>query len=228
LAYGLNAGGGGSTGWTGQANATAAVIPLGGVSTLGRYTAVANIPSTATEIAVALCYTPVGTAGTNDYIAFSGIQLVRNSVLASYANTTAGYSATSIPASSFDRRLAGLEAVYQYRYAYALNEGSVTAGAVFATGQAPSATTCTALIPFPTVMWKAPTYANALTGSTFKLNSAAANVVLTTPFSATAGANTINNGSVTFTASTLGATAGFGCELVSAAGTGQLLFTAEE
>jgi hypothetical protein len=73
----------------------------------------------------------------------------------------------------------------------------------------------------------APTYANALTASTFKLNAAAANVALSTPFSATTGANTVNNGSVTFTASGLGATAGFGCYLVSAAGSGQMLFSAE-
>ncbi len=36
LAWGLNAGGGGSTAWTGQTNATAAVISLGAVSTAGR------------------------------------------------------------------------------------------------------------------------------------------------------------------------------------------------
>jgi hypothetical protein len=77
VAFGLNAGGGGSGGWTGQANATAAVIALGGVST-GRYAAVGTIPAAATEIAVAICMTPVGTAGTNDYVAFQNIQLVRN------------------------------------------------------------------------------------------------------------------------------------------------------
>jgi hypothetical protein len=227
LAFGLNAGGGGSSGWTGQTNATAAVISLGGVSTAGRYVAVANIPTTATELAVALCYTPVGTAGTNDYVAFSGIQLKVSAQLAQYVSATVGYSATVVPASAFGRSLQAIETVYQERYAYALNEASITAGAVFATGQAPTATTCTAIVPFPVTMRAAPTYTNALSGTTFKLNSAAANVVLTTPFSATAGANTVNNGSVTFTASTLGATPGFGCELVSAAGTGQMLFTSE-
>ena len=74
FAWGLNAGGGGSVGWAGWANATAAVIPLGGVSTLGRYMAVANIPATATELGVALCYTPVGTAGTTDAITFANIR----------------------------------------------------------------------------------------------------------------------------------------------------------
>ena len=54
---------------------------------------VTTFPSlTATEIGVALCFTPVGTASTNDYIAFAGIQLVRNSSLASDASATAGTS----------------------------------------------------------------------------------------------------------------------------------------
>jgi hypothetical protein len=76
-------------------------------------------------------------------------------------------------------------------------------------------------------MFKAPTYSNALTASTFKLNAAAANTALSTPFSATTGANTIYNASVTFTASGLGATAGFACNLVSAAGSGTMQFTAD-
>src|SRR5258707_41543 len=47
VAYGLNAGGGGSGGWTGQANATAAGISLGGVSTAGRHGAGAAHPTAA-------------------------------------------------------------------------------------------------------------------------------------------------------------------------------------
>ena len=114
------------------------------------------------------------------------------------------------------------------RFAYAIQEGTITAGTVMApAGQAPSATTCLIAIPFPVTMRAAPTYTNALTASTFKLNSAAVNTALSTPFSATTGVNTVFNGSVTFTASGLGATAGFGCELVSAAGSGVMLFTAD-
>lgn len=124
LAWGLNAGGGGSTAWTGQANATAAVISLGGVSTAGRYAAIANIPATATEIGVALCYTPVGTAGTNDYIAFGNIQLRRNTANAAFASATVGYASTAVPLASFERRPSFLEAQYQYRYFYKLTEGA--------------------------------------------------------------------------------------------------------
>jgi hypothetical protein len=90
-AYGLNAGGGGSGGWTGQTNATAAVIPLSAVSTAYRVAAVAYIPTTATEIAVSLCYTPVGTAGTTDALYFDNIELRKADGLANFANTTTGY-----------------------------------------------------------------------------------------------------------------------------------------
>lgn len=130
VAFGLNAGGGGSGGWTGQANATAAVISLSGTGTTGRYAAVARIPATATEMAVALCMTPVGTAGTNDYVAFQNIQLVRNASLTAKASTTLGYSCdnsiqTQINCTALDRtRPAALEALLQYRYFYKITEGA--------------------------------------------------------------------------------------------------------
>lgn len=165
LAFGLNAGGGGSTAWTGQANATAAVVNLGAVSTLGRYAAVAAIPTGTTEIGVALCWTPVGTAGTNDYLAFSGVQLTRNGSLVGNASTTAGYvcaantSSTSVPiqCSSFDRsRQAAMEASLQYRYFYQVNEGAATT--VRAMCSATTANTTAACpIAFPVVMRIAPT-----------------------------------------------------------------------
>ena len=73
LAYGLNAGGGGSTAWAGQANATAGALSGLAVSTSYRVAAVASIPSTANEIAVSICYTPVGTASTTDAVYLSNI-----------------------------------------------------------------------------------------------------------------------------------------------------------
>lgn len=162
VAAGLNSGGGGSGSWTGQANATAAVINLGGTSVAGRYAAVATIPSTATEIAVALCYTPVGTAGTNDYVAFSGIQLVRNAALASKASATAGYSCTDnvsntqINCSSFDRsRNNTQEALLQQRYYWQLSE--ITGPAAIANCRSHSVTVAECQVYFPVAMRVAPT-----------------------------------------------------------------------
>lgn len=155
LAFGLNAGGGGSSGWTGQANATAAVTTLGAVSTAGRYVAVANIPAAATEIGVALCYTPVGTAGTNDYVAFAGIQLKRSTGLAAQVSATLGYNATAIQASSFQRRLPGDEQELQQQYYYQITE--VTGPSAIAMCRSHSVTIADCFIQFPVTMRAIPT-----------------------------------------------------------------------
>jgi hypothetical protein len=160
LAFGLNAGGGGGAGWAGQANAAAAVITLGNGA--GRYAAVGAIPVGATEIGVALCFTPVGTAGTNDYIAFSGIQLTRNMALTSKASATVGYSCDNsanaqIQCTSFDRtRQYAVEAQLQQRYYYEIDEGAATTQrgtCFFSTAN----TTAQCLISFPVTMRIAPT-----------------------------------------------------------------------
>lgn len=231
-AFNLNAGGGGSGSWTGQVN-WAATVPLGSVSNLGRYTVAAPIPAAATEIGVALCWTPVGTAGTNDYIAFSGIQLTRNSALTSLVKSNASGTATFVGANdlrakTFSRRTQQLETSNQQRYAYAINEASITAGAIALGGGTAlgTSTTCSINVTFPATMRIAPTYTNALTASTFKLVSASqAATALSTPFSATLVANSMNSASINFT--TTGMTAKDGCELVSAAGVGKMLWTAE-
>ena len=160
MAFGLNAGGGGSTSWTGQANATAAVIGIGPVSTAGRYAAVANIPATATEIGVALCWTPVGTAGAADYVAFTGIQLKTSQALASYANASVGYVAGAAGApqlSLYVRKEPEVEAVGQYRYYYQLTEG--TPINIVANCSATSTTVALCLVQYPVPMRAVPTVA---------------------------------------------------------------------
>ena len=145
--------------WTGQANATAAVISLGGVSTAGRYAAIAAIPSGTAEIAVELCYKPVGTAGANDYIAFAGIQLIRNPANASFASGVVGYSSTTanLTLAAFERRTQAAETNYQYRYYYRLAEATVS-NALYVV--APCAVSTTSLgvcmVPFPVPMRVAP------------------------------------------------------------------------
>ncbi len=153
VAFGLNAGGGGSTGWAGQASATAAVIPI--TTTNARYAAVATIPETATQIAVALCFTPVGTAGTNDYIAFSGIQLVRNSALASKVDVDSGYACADINCTAFEYRLSSVETLLQQHYFYKLTETAAIAPLAPCSAVDTTHTNC--LITFPTTMRIAPT-----------------------------------------------------------------------
>jgi len=169
LAFGLNAGGGGSSGWTGQANATAAIIPLSTVSAAYRVAAVASIPVTATEVAVALCYTPVGTAGTTDALYFDNIELREKGTLSLFVNATAGYvmngSVISTPLNNgtqyatipgYYRRLAEDEAKAQYAYYYRVNEGA-TAGNIQGTGYYDTTTHCSINFTFPQPMYKTPT-----------------------------------------------------------------------
>ena len=230
MAYTVNTNGGGGSSWTGGAllgGTNGFTVPIS--TAWNRYTVVAPIPATAKELGVAICWTPVGASPSNDYVDLANVQLVPNTALTAVAGATgAVLNVNDVRAKSPIRRSTATEVALQQRYLYAINEGTITAGTAMApAGMAPTATTCLTAISFPVTMRTAPTYTNALTASTFKLNSAAANVALSTPFSATTGVNTTLNGSVTFTATTLGATAGFSCILVSAAGSGSLLFTAE-
>jgi hypothetical protein len=157
FAFGINGGGGGGSGWTGQANATAAVVSLGGVSTAGRYAAVANIPATATEVGIALCFTPTGTAGANDYIAFEGIQLIKNNGQSALASATLGFNCTTgIQCKAFDKRLQTLESNYQQRYFYSLKE--TAAASAFAPCWASSVTVAQCLLTFPTTMRAGPVF----------------------------------------------------------------------
>ena len=170
------------------------------------------IPTTATEAGVEICFTPVGSSsGTTDGFAITQVQLEQGSV-----------------ASTFENRPIGVELTKDERYFYAINEGTITAGTIMAGGGTAlgTTTTCSIFIPFPVTMRVAPTYTNALTASTFKLVSASqAATALSTPFSATLGANTVYGASINFT--TTGMTAKDSCELVSAAGSGTMQWSAD-
>jgi hypothetical protein len=120
MAFAFNAGGGGSSTWAGQASTVADVATISTAPT--RFAAVGSIPVGTTEIGVMFCYTPVGTAGTNDYVAISGIQLTRNASLASIAASTTASDCSTINCTAFARRHQGLEALLQYRYFYKLTE----------------------------------------------------------------------------------------------------------
>ena len=239
MAFTVN--GGGATGWAGGALATSAVIPLNAVKTLERFAAIANIPATATEVGVALCYTP-STTDTNDYVAFSGIQLVRSPQLASFVSTTKGYQTDATPppfaATSFQRRPAGIEASLQYRFAYYINEAQTGSAGSYQTpaGIATATTTCQVNIPFPVNMFKSPSIdiasAGNLSASTFAIAGGDhADQALSTPYAALTQQSLqqpFNSASVTFTTgATL--TQYWPCLLDStASGTGKFGFTAED
>lgn len=220
MAFGLNGGGGGSAGWTGQTN-IASTISLQGVSTLGKYAAVVKLPATATEVGVALCYKPVGTAGTTDAVYFSGIQLRPNNALAANALTTAGngYSCdnagnTQIQCSAFQRRPDAVEANLQYRYFYQISEPA--SGAVVGTCQATSTSAQSCIIQLPQAMRATPSL--TITTGTFKENIAGTPTTWVTP---TAGTNTpvainITTGNTTTAGQMLMLTGGGGSGVIAA------------
>lgn len=224
-AFNLNAGGGGSSLWTGQVN-TGVVVSLQAVSTLGRYTAAIPVPAAATELAVALCYTPVGTAGTNDFVEFSGIQLTRNSSLTGVAGTAGvALPANDLRAKAFARRSQALETVLQQRYYWQWAEtASSTAVSPFMC-QAQSSTVAVCMTSLHTTLRATPTI--ACTAGTLKRQVAGTD----TTVSACAAAATTNGISgvdaVAITATVAsGDTAGFASLLMSGNSTGGGLITA--
>lgn len=241
VAYGLNAGGGGSGSWTTQANATAAVITL--VPGVGRYAAIGAIPAGTTEVAVALCFKPVGTAGTNDYVAFSGIQLVRTQLA---ANTTAGFdcstttggngtqigtNAANVQCAAYDRyRSITAETLLQQRYYWQINEPAASLG-VGEGGTYETTTICGIPIKNPVTMRVAPTVTIGGTsegvGTWAIISKSQTPVALATTYlvqDATIG----NTAEVTnLSATTASTTAGFACRLVGAGGGANIQASAE-
>ena len=180
-AFNLNAGGGGSSLWTGQVN-TGVVVSLVGTGSTGRYTAVFPTTATTAQVAVALCYTPVGTAGTNDYIAFGNIQLTRNSALGSVAGTAGAALTVNDPrAKAFARKSQATESLHQYRYAYVIAEGAAATfrgvGHVTTAGAGDGNGKLQWLINFPAVMRAVPTmtYAAGFAGFTTTAETTATN-----------------------------------------------------
>ena len=234
MAFTVNAGG--ATGWAGGANATAAVVPLTAVSTIGRFAAVATIPATATEVGVAFCYTPT-TADTTDYVAITGVQLVRSPQLAAKVSTTVAYDVQTNPvpfsATAFIRNDSMLEALRQYRYYYQINE-SAQSGAIQGPGGTYVDTThCVINFPTPAPMFKAATIQNsAITTSTFKIiptttavalaGTGNSGLILQAGSNAVAPFTTVNGSFITTaeTAFTM-------CALESVNGSGNFGFTAE-
>lgn len=231
LAFGLNGGGGGASAWTGQTNATAAVTNLGAVSTLGRYSAVATIPTTAKEVAVALCYTPTGTAGTTDALYFSGIQLVRNAQLAGNVSATLGYSCdntnnTQLQCSAFDRRNNEVEALLQYRYYFQVTEGAAAADRGLCRSR--SVTTCSWDVKFPVPMRVAPTvtYANGFAVETTVAGGTLNNCTLANDTTVATAAASVTDAYALCTATTVPA-AGTVDQVYDNGGTGAVKATAE-
>lgn len=201
-----------STGaWTGYTVASAQSVTIS--STWGLYSAVAAIPATATQIGVKICFIPVGTAGTNDWLEVALAQLDSNpTAVACIGSTTA-----SCLVSSFERRPVSIETLMQYRYYWKLNE-TVTTG--IATGQVAASNNEVVPIVLPIQMRKVP--AVSVTAGGFQFNVAGTPTAVT---SFAGGTNQANN-VISVVASTT-ATAGQAVTLLGSLTTGSIVADAE-
>lgn len=231
-AFTINAGGGGAGSgvWTGATLLGGTAGFLNPISTGGfnRVSVVAPIAATVNEIAVAICYTPVGNGASTDWFEFTQAQLVINQALTTVAGTAgASLSANDARAKVFQFRPAQIEAGLQLRYYYTISELAAGVGTGF-TGAASSTTTCDMSLQFPVPMRITPlftTAGTALSTSTFRIQDSTTST-LATPFLATivAHTSTLANLRATLTTAT---TAGFACSLQGAAGGAILNWSAE-
>ncbi len=221
-AFGLNAGGGGASGWTGQVNTGVNVTPT---TTNNRFTIVAPVPTGATELAVALCYTPTGTAGANDYLAFSGIQLTRNNALKAQAGSAgAALLVNDTRAKSFQRRSQALETELQQRYYYRITD-NVANTVPIALCQATTTSAVVCPIQFPVTMRAAPT-AVASAATAFGDTATAGAPSACTGFAIVASSTSTQAGKVTCTAGAT-VTAGGSSQLVGANTSANVSFSSE-
>lgn len=217
-AFSINGGGGSSTPWTGATllGGTAGFqVPI--TTAFGRYIVAAPIAAGVTEIALAICDTPVGTGTAGDWFEFSGSQFVPNSALTTVAGAAGAVLPVNDPrAKAFLRRPTALERDLQLADLSVITE-SKTAVNIRAACTMSTSSIANCLINFPIQMNAVPTMtytagfeASATTAST----SATVCTALTTSTTLTGNAAT-QNGVLVDCASS----AGFG-----AAGTGSFLW----
>lgn len=171
------------------------------------------VASTVNELAVQICYTPVGTAGANDYILLNSLQL-----------EAAG------DASFFEHRSPASENQLAQRYLYVLTE-PVT-NVLVGLGQATSTTVCRIATEGPVTMRITPTLRvlpNAV-GNGFKVLNASGTAQAVTSITSATGQTPSY---LSLLVTTGGLVAGNACLLTGSGGTvitspaGQLLFDAE-
>jgi hypothetical protein len=179
------------TGFTGSASVATGTATL--TTTWQRFTFTGTVASTATQLGVYLAYTPVGTAGTNDYYEITGVQVEQANSASPYAPNGATYQAE-------------LAACQRY-YFRTTSAGNVYT--TFAQGFYNTTTNFRATLPFPVTMRTSPTLSTT-TGSGF-----AGSGVAYLGFSATPAADSASPNAFGISFSATAATAGQPAYLVS-------------
>jgi hypothetical protein len=124
-------------GYTGSAAALTSSATL--TTSMARYSASVTIPTTATEIGLYFNYNPTGTAGANDYVDITGVQL------------ELGETSTT-----FSRAGGIIEGELAACQRYYVRFGGNSAYNYFGVGMATSTTAASVIVPFPVTMRTAP------------------------------------------------------------------------
>ena len=201
MAYGLNAqGGAGTTAWTGQTNLGGTggfLIPI--TTSWARYGVAVPIPTTALELGVSICYTPVGTGTSTDWFEFGKAQLTVNPAVTAFAGTSGAiYNTNDVRMKAFARRPAAVETLLQQRYTYSIKD-SAGATYVYGTGQSFDTTSnAHFVVPFPVTMRTKPTSAVASASTAFGYTATAgtANDCTGSDFTVISSSATANAGAV--------------------------------
>jgi hypothetical protein len=142
-----------STGYTGEAQAANSSITL--TTSWQRFQFTASIGSTATEIAIALGYTPTGTAGAADYADITGIQLEVGSVATTFKRSNGA-------GGTIQGELAACQ-----RYYYVYVDG--TSSQSFGTAGYYSSTDILTTVSYPVTMRTAPTFSVVSGGNYYEV-----------------------------------------------------------
>ena len=180
-------------------------------SSWARYSTSFVVPATATEAAVALCWTPTtgGTAGATDGFRFTGVQLEQG----------------ALP-SSFEFRTYGSELAEAQRYYYQINETTSATMRGSCTNLTSSISNC--IVPFPVPMIKVPTgayttgFAIAVAAQT-SMGACTANATSTTASSVAGTSSLLMSCATSAAGGALGTSTTWG----DGSGTGQIRISAD-
>lgn len=159
-----------------------------GAPTTGYAVASFVVPTGSQELAAEITYTPVGTAGTNDWVECEHIQLEA---------VPTPPSGTPVQATAPERRPLGVELALAQRYFYAFTDGAATRHFP-CFGESTATTTAIYTCNMPVTMRVAPTIAVSVAAS-FAATTTAGAAANCTTLAATATANTTTAASLTCT-----------------------------
>jgi hypothetical protein len=213
-----------SPGTTGTVASGVATIPIS--TTWTRYAVAATIPSANTSGTavtggtVSICWTPVGTTTTNDYVEFEGMQLE-----AKPSTVTPLLANGVISPSGFQKRLQAWETSYQLAYSFVLTDNANTQ--IYAPGVALTSGTMRSYVQFPEQMRETPTLTVGTTISFGAMESQGSATTCGTSIGAVASSATLDGEALLCTTGNTLLVAGNGSFLIGAATYGLLTFSAE-